>query len=85
MKQGLIILALLLTGCSRVEEINEKIDEDEGKFGFERLYTRTSENMVFVCDSELHVEYIVIASSGGSGIGISPRYDRSGLPKDCYY
>ena len=85
MKQGLIILALLLTGCSRVEEISEKIDEDEGKVGFERLYTRTSENIVFVCDSELHVEYIVIVSSSGGGLGVSPRYDRLGLPKDCYY
>ena len=83
MKKTLIILALLLTGCSRIEEVNKELEEDEGRFGIERIYTRTSENIVLVCDSELHVEYMFIAAGGG--VGLTVRYNALGEPKECDY
>lgn len=83
MKKALIVLTLLLTGCSQLKEVEQDYNQDDSRFGTQYIKDGVFRGVILVCDSELNVEYMFINSSYGAGLTV--RYNALGQPKECDY
>lgn len=83
MKKALIILTLLLTGCTQLKEVEQDYNQDDIRFGTQYIKDGLLGGVILICDSELNVEYMFI--NNGYGAGLTVRYNALGQPKECDY
>lgn len=73
MKTAIIVLLILLTGCSSQKENTEKMDEN--------YYVQELISIKVVCDKETNVEYFKYSTPYSHTL--TPRFNLDGTLKSC--